>query len=83
MSPCFSKLFPTNETSEQEPQQNGCGLSELLTNQCSYEDAIRPNGIEGMDVIDGGALPSSPAELLSCENMRMLIEKPFNSETVE
>ncbi len=75
MSLCFSELFPENETSEQSAQQNGCGLSELLTNQCSYEDAIRPNGIEGMDVIVGGALPSSPAELLSCDNMKLLIEK--------
>jgi len=38
------------------------GLSSVLMNQCGYKEAVRPGGIEGLDIIDCGPLPANPAE---------------------
>jgi capsular exopolysaccharide synthesis family protein len=41
------------------------GLSCLLGGICSAADVIRKSDVEGFDVIDAGAMPQNPAELLS------------------
>ena len=51
------------------------GLSSLLMGQCSHREAIRPSGIEGLDVIDAGLLPSNPSELLGSSRMADLIKE--------
>ncbi len=51
------------------------GLSSALTNQCGYQDAIRPSGTEGLDIIDCGPLPSNPAELLGGARMKELLKE--------
>jgi Mrp family chromosome partitioning ATPase len=43
--------------------------------QCEYDDVVRPSGIEGLDIIDSGPLPSNPAEILGSANMSKLLEK--------
>jgi len=50
------------------------GLSSLLMGRCGYE-AIRPSGIEGLDVIDSGPMPSNPAELLASGQMKKLVKE--------
>jgi capsular exopolysaccharide synthesis family protein len=49
------------------------GLSTMLAGLCSFEDAKRPNVIEGLDVIESGPLPSNPTELLNSYQMKQLI----------
>jgi Mrp family chromosome partitioning ATPase len=44
--------------------------------QCPDEkDIIRPSGIEGLDVIDSGPLPTNPAQLLDHPRMKQLLER--------
>jgi len=50
------------------------GLSTLLTGLCDYQEVIRPSGIEGLDVIDSGLLPSNPTELLGGAMMEQLLK---------
>ena len=54
---------------------SGIGLSTYLTNQGEYNDIIRSSGIEGLDIIDSGLLPSNPAELLGSDRMKELLKK--------
>ena len=51
------------------------GLSTLLANQVSIEDAIHKNVRSGLDVIAAGEIPPNPAELLASEAMKALIDK--------
>jgi polysaccharide biosynthesis transport protein len=50
------------------------GLSTLLAGLCGYQEVIRPSGIDGLDIIDAGILPSNPAELISGKQMEQLIK---------
>jgi succinoglycan biosynthesis transport protein ExoP len=57
--PASKAMFPpVSEGSEY-------GLSCLLDGVCSVADVIRKSDVEGFDVIDAGAMPKNPAELLS------------------
>ena len=60
-----------DESKVVEPQ--GYGLSNTLMGQCSQQEVIRPSGIEGLDIIDSGPVPSYPAELLGGMQMEQLI----------
>jgi capsular exopolysaccharide synthesis family protein len=62
-----------DESHVAEPQ--GYGLSNTLTGQCSQQEVIRPSGIEGLDIIDSGPVPSYPAELLGGMQMEQLIRQ--------
>ena len=55
------------------PNQNG--LSKLIINQCTLDEAIIKNVKPGFDLITAGALPPNPSELLGSKNMKLLLEK--------
>lgn len=43
---------------------NRHGLSDLLSNQATLEQAVRPTNVSGLDFIPRGQLPPNPSELL-------------------
>jgi len=49
------------------------GLSNVLVGLNTAEEAIQATRIENLDVLVGGALPPSPAELLGSPSMRQLV----------
>ena len=69
--PCITTVFPKTEMTG--PADSG--LSNYLLGHCSIDEVIRPGGIEGLDVIDTGPLPKSPAELLSNSRMSDLLSR--------
>jgi len=69
--PSLHTIFPK---AQQPPESAELGLSNLLLGQVDYEQVIGPSGIEGLDIIDAGPLPSNPAELLGSERMDQLIK---------
>jgi len=69
--PSLHTIFPK---AQQTPESAELGLSNLLLGQVDYEQVIGPSGIEGLDIIDAGPLPSNPAELLGSERMDQLIK---------
>ena len=81
--PNLKRLFPKIQTDELEEKLEvesfDFGLSSVLMNQCGSKEAIRPGGIEGLDVIDGGPLPANPAELLGSPRMEELLGQQRNN----
>ena len=75
--PNLQRLFPKILTDELEDKLGAegfdFGLSSVLMNQCGYQEAVRPGGIEGLDIIDCGPLPANPAELLGSPRMEGLL----------
>jgi len=75
--PSLQRLFPRMQTDilEDKLETEGFdfGLSSLLMKQCGPKKAMRPGGIEGLDVIDSGPLPANPAELLGGPGMEELL----------
>ena len=66
-----------NGSQNDEPQmgdQSEFGLSTLLAGLCGYHEAIRPSGIEGLDIINAGLLPFNPTELLGGRQMEQLLK---------
>ena len=51
------------------------GLSNLLVSPNLLEDAIRPIGVSGLEVILSGDIPPNPSELLSSPRMDRLLER--------
>lgn len=51
------------------------GLSSVLSQQIELDKAIHKDVHSGLDVLPSGELPPNPAELLSSETMKELIEK--------
>ncbi len=49
------------------------GLTDILVGASTLREAIRPNVIQGLDVLPGGALPPNPSELLGSEAMHRLL----------
>jgi capsular exopolysaccharide synthesis family protein len=73
--PTMSNLFPHSAADGSPIDTSGFGLSNYLMGQCDTEDqVIRNSGIEGLFVIDSGPLPANPAELLSGQRMKTLLE---------
>jgi len=72
--PKLHSLFPKVET-ESSAERFDFGLSSVLAHQCSGAEAVRPSGIEGLDIIDCGPLPANPSELLSSPRMEDLLAK--------
>jgi polysaccharide biosynthesis transport protein len=73
--PSFQRIFATQ--SSQTPGQ--AGLSGLLTGQCNLQDAIRPSGMERLEIIESGPMPVNPAEALGGEAMERLIRQQRDS----
>ena len=74
--PSLTGLFPRSEE-EEEGSSGGAdsGLSNYLLGQCSLEDVCRESGLEDLDIIDAGPLPSNPSELLNNTKMTELINQ--------
>lgn len=74
--PNIEKLFPKTAALDLDVDEgiaSGLGLSSVLMGQCSVQEAIRSSGIEGLDLIDAGLLPSNPTELLGSVRMAELL----------
>jgi len=50
------------------------GLTEAIMNPSSWEDYVRPSGIEGLDVMTTGSLPQNAANLLMNEGVKSLLD---------
>lgn len=73
--PSTARLFPDSQADGAPAEFADSGLSNYLMGQCDTEDQIiRESGIEGLYIIDSGPLPPNPAELLSGDRMRSLLE---------
>ena len=72
--PSLHSLFPKVESINAVERFN-FGLSSVLTHQCAAKEAVRSSGVEGLDIIDCGPLPASPAELLSSARMEELLRE--------
>ncbi|MFA6185627.1 MAG: polysaccharide biosynthesis tyrosine autokinase [Phycisphaerae bacterium] len=71
--PTSHRIFPgSDEIGELDIHNEG--LNGYLTGLHSIEQTIRSTGLEGIDVIDSGALPENPAELLGGSKMTELIK---------
>jgi capsular exopolysaccharide synthesis family protein len=77
--PSLQEAFPRAGAKEPETENSAFGLSSLLTGLCSYENVLRPNVMEGLDIIETGSLPSNPAELLGNYRMEQLIKDRRNN----
>jgi len=72
--PNLHSLFPKVQA-EGATERFDFGLSSVLMHQCSPAEAVRPSGIEGLDIIECGPLPANPAELLGSTRMEELLNK--------
>ena len=55
--------------------KNTKGLSNLLTRQATFEEAIQTTTIDNLFVMTSGPIPPNPAELLASQSMEQLIEE--------
>jgi len=72
--PNLHSLFPKVEAKE-SAEHFDFGLSSVLMHQCTPAEAVRPSGIEGLDIIECGPLPANPAELLGSTRMEELLAR--------
>ena len=72
--PASTNIFPRTEADGSVSEHPDFGLSNYLMGQCQDQDVIRPSGIEGLDIVDSGPLPSNPAELLGSARMTQLLD---------
>ncbi len=70
--PSLQTLFPKAGLGY-EAEGFDFGLSSALMRQCKVQDAIRPSGIDRLDIIDSGPLPSNPVDLLDSAQMEELL----------
>lgn len=54
---------------------NRLGLTKLLTNQSSIKEVIIQTFVPNLDLLPSGTVPPNPAELLSSNKMRVLLEE--------
>jgi len=73
--PSLQTVFAKGESGQNGAERTEFGLSTLLSGMCSYEDALKTNVMEGLDVIHAGVLPSNPAEMLGNSKMEQLIKE--------
>lgn len=64
--PCLHRVFSL---------PNRPGLSEYLQEAFEWEDVVQSTNVPGLDVIVCGERPFNPAELLSSERMRRIIDQ--------
>jgi polysaccharide biosynthesis transport protein len=72
--PNMHTLFPKVQTADPEDRFD-FGLSSVLTHQCAAREAVRPSGVDGLDIIDCGPIPANPAELLGSLRMEELLRE--------
>lgn len=72
--PNLHSLFPRQQARD-SAEHFDFGLSSVLMHQCTPAEAVRPSGIEGLDLIDCGPLPANPSELLSSPRMEDLLAR--------
>jgi len=60
---------------EQFGLDNRIGMSTLLAQRCTLEEAIQPTGIEGLDVIPSGPRSSSPTGLILSVALESLLQR--------
>ncbi|MCR5609934.1 MAG: CpsD/CapB family tyrosine-protein kinase [Lachnospiraceae bacterium] len=53
---------------------NPCGLSNIISGQCSINEARNINVKENLDVITAGPIPPNPSELLSSNKMSLALD---------
>ena len=70
--PNLHLLFPKQQAKD-SVEHFDFGLSSVLMHQCTANEAVRPSGIEGLDIIDCGPLPANPTELLGSARMNELL----------
>jgi capsular exopolysaccharide synthesis family protein len=70
--PRLHSIFPSQP---QGAEQGGLGLSNILTGQAAYQQVVRASGMRDLDIIDAGALPPNPAELLGGARMQQLLKE--------
>lgn len=51
------------------------GLSNILVNEASLEEAIHTSTVDNLDIISSGPIPPNPSELLGSKRMQALIQK--------
>lgn len=56
-------------------QENTKGLSNVLSNMCTFEDTVKRNVKDNLDLLTAGQTPPNPSELLGSDNMRALLEQ--------
>ena len=56
-------------------QANAQGLSNVLSNMCAFEDVVKHNVYENLDLLTAGQTPPNPSELLGSNSMKALLEK--------
>jgi len=76
--PSLRQIFAGEQSSAGSGVPSRSGLSNLLAGQCSLEEATRPSGMEGLEVIESGPMPANPAEVLGSEEMERLIRSAFS-----
>lgn len=54
--------------------EGDAGLSAALAERCTTEEAIRPTGIKGLDVLPCGPIPANPTELLHSQRFQDLLK---------
>jgi len=54
---------------------NRLGLSSILSQQCSLEEAIQNTDIPNLSVITSGPIPPNPAEMMASQRMSKLLEE--------
>ncbi len=77
--PILHKVFPAADSEQQKLESTPLGLSNVLTEQADYTQAIRPTGIDGFDLLDSGTLPPNPTELIGSARMQELISRQRNN----
>jgi len=56
-------------------QDNTQGLSNVLSNMCTFEDTVKHDVFENLDILTAGQTPPNPSELLGSNSMRVLLEQ--------
>lgn len=56
---------------------NSVGVSNYLTNQSNFEEMIKDCAVSNLFIITSGPIPPTPVELLSSENMDLLMEQAY------
>lgn len=54
---------------------NRWGLSSVLSQQCTVQEAVQMSHIPNLDVLTSGVIPPNPAEMLGSKRMSELIEQ--------
>lgn len=59
--------------------ENTVGLTNVLTKQATFENAVNQSDIENLDVMSSGPIPPNPAELLGSNAMKELLESLYEA----